>query len=124
MHDDFAHDLANIVFKVPVGRAIEPTGWSLSPDAPVPELDWEGDGADLELVARDGERKSRRWTLPDPERIFHPVRFAVGGRGALLVPIEQPWADTLLEYGGQPRTLDHQQMSEKLLLRADNAYYC
>jgi len=59
----------------------------------------------------------------DLERIFHPVRFAVTGRKALLVPIEPRWAAAMLEHAEQQRELDQDPAADKLLLRADNAYY-
>jgi hypothetical protein len=41
-----------------------------------------------------------------------------------MVPIEPQWAAALLEHAGQQRELGQDPGSERLLLRADNAYYC
>lgn len=122
--DQFARERSAVVFRVPVEAEVAATGWGLQPDCQQPEFDWEGEGDKLRLLARDGENELRAWKLLDLERIFHPVRFAVAGRKALMVPIEPRWADALLEHAGQQRTLGQDAISERLLLRADNAYYC
>lgn len=123
--DAFVTTSASIVFRVPQGAVAGPAGWGLKPDVEQPSLEWEGENDRLKLVARDGEGgEARSWRLLDLERIFHPIRFAVQGRRALMVPIEPQWADALLEHAGQQRTLGQDAASERLLLRADNAYYC
>jgi N-acetylglutamate synthase-like GNAT family acetyltransferase len=121
---NFSRDRASVVFRVPAGAETEPTGWGLQPASQQPALDWDGEGDELRLVARDDETEMRRWELLDLERIFHPIRFAIEGRKALMVPIEPKWADALLEHAGQQPELGHDAASERLLLRADNAYYC
>lgn len=120
----FAHSPAGVVFRVPPEAIVRPAGWGIKPDVERPALSWEGQGDELRLIARDGDRASRSWRLLDLERIFHPARFAVSGRQALMVPIEPQWADALLEHAGQQRRLGQDANSERLLLRADNAYYC
>lgn len=120
----FAHGPAALVFSAPPGAQAEPPAWSLPPDAQHPGLEWTGAGERLRLVARHGERELRSWGLLDLERVFYPARFAVAGRRALMVPIEPRWADALLEHAGQQRRLSQDPASERLLLRADNAYYC
>jgi N-acetylglutamate synthase-like GNAT family acetyltransferase len=122
--EGFAEKTAKVVFSVPPQAHAGPAGWGLLPDIERPELGWEGENDQLQLVARDEDRESRSWRLLDLERIFHPVRFAVSGRRALMVPIEPHWADALLEHAGQQRSLGQDAASERLLLRADNAYYC
>jgi acetyltransferase (GNAT) family protein len=125
--DDSLRDFVRrvgVVFRVPHGAETNPSGWGLKPDAQQPTLEWEGSEGDLRLVARDGDAELRRWTLLNLESIFHPVRFAVTGRQALMVPIQPRWADALLEHAGQQRALGQDPSSERLLLRADNAYYC
>ena len=122
--DQFARERSAVVFRVPAEAEVAATGWGLRPDCPQPEFDWEGEGDKLRLLARDGKNELRAWKLLDLERIFHPVRFAVAGRKALVVPIEPRWADALLEHAGQQRALGQDAISERLLLRADNAYYC
>jgi N-acetylglutamate synthase-like GNAT family acetyltransferase len=121
---EFAEKTAAVVFGVPPDADAGPAGWGLMPDVERPRLEWEGENDRLRLLARDGEEESRSWRLLDLERIFHPVRFAVAGRRALMVPIEPQWADALLEHAGQQRSLGQDAASERLLLRADNAYYC
>jgi predicted transcriptional regulator len=122
--DAFAKGPGEVVFSVPPDAHASATGWGLKPDVERPQLMWEGEGEGLRLVAREGDRESRSWQLLDLERIFHPARFAVQGRKALMVPIEKRWADALLEHAGQQRSLGQNPASERLLLRADNAYYC
>lgn len=121
---EFAKQSADVVYRVPAGAEVDPTGWALSPEAQRPELGWEGHGAELELVASADAATVRRWSLLDLERIFYPIRFAVEDRKALMVPIEPRWAAALLEHAGQQRELGQDLGSERLLLRADNAYYC
>lgn len=121
---EFTEKRGAVVFRVPAEAEVGATGWGFQPDAQRPILDWQGEGNTLRLVARDDERDLRTWKLLDLERIFHPVRFAVAGRKALMVPIEPRWADALLEHAGQQRALGQDPASERLLLRADNAYYC
>jgi N-acetylglutamate synthase-like GNAT family acetyltransferase/predicted nucleic acid-binding protein len=122
---EFAATIATVVFGVPPDADAGPAGWGLMPDVERPKLEWEGANDKLSLVARaDAGQESRSWRLLDLERIFHPIRFAVAGRQALMVPIEPQWADALLEHAGQQRSLGQDAASERLLLRADNAYYC
>lgn len=121
----FAATSASVVFRVPPNADAGAVGWGLKPDSERPTLGWEGENDRLKLVARnEAAEEARSWRLLDLERIFHPVRFAVEGRRALMVPIEPRWADALLEHPGQQRTLGQDAASERLLLRADNAYYC
>lgn len=122
--DSFARDQAGVVFCVPPDADAGSAGWGLQPAVERPALSWEGRGDELRLIAKDGDRESRSWRLLDLERIFHPARFAMEGRHALIVPIEPQWADALLEHAGQQRRLGQDTTSERLLLRADNAYYC
>lgn len=122
--DDFARGPATVVFSVPARADAGPAGWGLKPDAERPTLAWEGQSDQLTLVARDGGEETRAWHLLELERVFHPARFAVDGRRALMVPIEPQWADALLEHAGQQRSLGQDAASERLILRADNAYYC
>lgn len=120
----FAERVAGVVFRVPPDADAGPAGWGLKPDVERPALAWEGERDRLTLVAREDQTESRSWRLLDLEQIFHPIRFAVSGRRALMVPIEPRWADALLEHAGQQRRLGQDATSERLLLRADNAYYC
>jgi GNAT superfamily N-acetyltransferase len=121
---EFAEGTASVVFRVPGGVEAGPVTWGLHPDAQRPSLEWVGEGDQLRLLARDGETDLRSWRLLDLERAFHPARFAVSNRRALMVPIEPQWADALLEHAGQQRRLGQDPASERLLLRSDNAYYC
>jgi GNAT superfamily N-acetyltransferase len=122
--DGFANGPADVVFRVPRGVEASPVGWGLKPSSERPALEWRGEKDRLRLVACSDEREQRDWRLLDLERIFHPARFAVAGRRALMVPIEPRWADALLEHAGQQRMLGQDAASERLIMRADNAYYC
>jgi hypothetical protein len=122
---EFAADVAARVFGTPVSLPHGDGRWALAPREARPALVWDGSGADLRLVAFDrGGAEVRGWELLQLETIFHPARFAVTGRRALIVPIRQQWADAMLEYPGQQRSLLAADPSDKLVLRADNAYYC
>jgi N-acetylglutamate synthase-like GNAT family acetyltransferase len=121
----FADGPAGIVFTVPVGAEAGAVGWGLKPDVERPTLSWQDEEEPLDLAARNTEGEVvRSWRLLDLEQIFYPARFAVEGRRALMVPIEPRWADALLEHAGQQRSLGQDAASERLILRADNAYYC
>jgi hypothetical protein len=122
--DEFVTTTASTVFCVPSEAEAGSAGWGLKLDAERPALSWDGQEDHLRLLAKDGDRESRAWRLLDLERIFYPARFAVAGRRALMVPIEPRWADALLEHAGQQRSLGQDPASERLILRAENAYYC
>lgn len=122
--EGFATGIGSVVFRVPPGVDAGQAGWGLRPDSERPMLVWKGENDQLRLVAGETVEEPRSWRLLDLERIFHPARFAVDGRRALMVPIEPQWADALLEHAGQQRSLGQDPASERLLLRADNAYYC
>lgn len=122
---EFATAVAARVFGTPVRLSSGDGRWALEPRESCPALTWVGTGPDLRLVASDhGGAELRSWDLLHLERIFHPARFAVTGRRALIVPIRQQWADAMLEYSGQQRSLLATDTSDRLVLRADNAYYC
>lgn len=121
----FAALEARAVLAAPSSLAAPAESWALPPRATHPSFGWEGDGAATQLLANDAAGSCvRRWNLLELERIFHPARFPLPGRKALLVPIQSVWADTMLEYAHQQPSLLGSQSSDKLLLRADNAYYC
>jgi hypothetical protein len=122
--EEFARRYAEVVFWVPPRADVPPTRWGLRPDAARPQLRWDLSDGSATLIACDGDTELRRWDLLDLERIFYPTRFALAGRQALLIPIQKQWADALVEYAHQQRSLSGGAASEKLLLRADNAYYC
>lgn len=123
--DRFIADYAIRVFAAAEAEEVSSIGWALYPLLPSPAFAWEGSGGDTAVVASGGDTpgKRRRWSLGDLERIFYPVRFAVGTRKALVVPIERRWADALMEYVSQQPTLGRGQDEERLLLRTENAYY-
>jgi N-acetylglutamate synthase-like GNAT family acetyltransferase len=120
----FADGPAGVIFRVPPGAEARPTTWGLPPDTQRPALVWDSMEEHLRLLARDGERELRAWGLLELEQVFYPARFAVSGRRALMVPIEPRWAEALLAHAGQQQRLSQDPASERLLLRADNAYYC
>jgi N-acetylglutamate synthase-like GNAT family acetyltransferase len=89
------------------------------------KLEWMGAGAGVVLAETDQHgHVRRRFTLQQLERIFFPVTLAIPERPVLLVPIEQRWADTLIEYTGGQLTLAGSSDRRRLLLRPDNVYYC
>jgi GNAT superfamily N-acetyltransferase/predicted transcriptional regulator len=121
---EFTGGPADVVFRVPRDAEAGPAAWGIQPDVQRPTLVWDGAGEELCLQAQDGARLLRSWRLLDLERVFYPVRFAIAGRQALMVPIEPHWAAALLEHAGQQQQLSQDPASERLLLRSDNAYYC
>jgi N-acetylglutamate synthase-like GNAT family acetyltransferase len=117
--DDFAK-LAAEVLLAPLADG----PWASLPVADG-KLEWRGAGVSLALAETDRRgRVRRRFTLQKLERIFFPVTFAIAERPVLLVPIEQRWADTLIEYTGGQLTLAGGSERRRLLLRPDNVYYC
>jgi N-acetylglutamate synthase-like GNAT family acetyltransferase len=119
----FIDEVASCVFSAPASVTAGGETWALPPTSPHPSFEWSGEGASLELVALAGGVAERRWGLLELERTFHPVRFSLRVRKALLVPIQPQWAGAMVEYTGQQPSL-FDPPSEKLILRADNAYYC
>jgi N-acetylglutamate synthase-like GNAT family acetyltransferase len=122
--DSFVDEVASRVFSAPASIAPDGETWALPPASIHPEFRWEGAGGSLRLVAYEDGTASRRWGLLELERAFHPVRFTLPGRKALLVPIQPRWADAMLEYTNQQQNLFAADASSRLLLRAENAYYC
>lgn len=122
--DRFAIEEARSVFAAPSSVTADASTWALPPRATHPSFRWEGVGASSKLRAIDDGVPVRHWNLLELERIFHPARFALRERKALIVPIQPVWADAMLEYMHQQQSLLDSQISDKLLLRADNAYYC
>ncbi len=120
----FADEVARRVFSVPTSVATETETWALPPACAHPDFKWKGSGGSRRLVAFQDGTALRHWGLLELERNFHPVRFVRAGREALLVPIKPQWADAMLEYANQQQTLFASDPSSKLLLRAQNAYYC
>jgi N-acetylglutamate synthase-like GNAT family acetyltransferase len=119
----FTDEIASYVFSAPASVATAGETWALPPASTHPTFAWSGGGASLELVALADGVAERRWGLLELERTFHPVRFSLQTRKALLVPIQPQWAGAMLEYTGQQPSL-FDPPSEKLILRSDNAYYC
>lgn len=120
----FASDIASRVFAAPQGAAPEPAAWALPRATSCPSFGWVDSGASTRLVAMEDGHVARSWSLLDLERTFHPVRFDLVGRKALIVPIRPRWAESMLEYANQQQSLLTSDASDKLLLRAENAYYC
>ncbi len=119
----FIDEVASCVFSAPESVTAGGETWALPPASTHPSFEWSGEGASLELVSMVDGVAERRWGLLELERTFHPVRFSLQTRKALLVPIQPQWAGAMLEYTGQQPSL-FDPPSEKLILRADNAYYC
>ena len=119
----FIDEVASRVFSAPASVKAGGETWALPPASTHPSSEWSGEGASLELVALADGVAERHWGLLELERTFHPVRFSLRTRKALLVPIQPRWASAMLEYPGQQPSL-FDPPSEKLILRADNAYYC
>ncbi|MEJ7783296.1 MAG: hypothetical protein WKF96_00745 [Solirubrobacteraceae bacterium] len=123
--DDFAAQVAAPVFGAPGAVTSTPSTWALAPRATHPRFEWRGAGAATQLAACTGDEDLRSWSLLDLETVFHPARFALGARRALIVPIRPAWAEAMLDYPSQQLTLMGAAAgSEKLLLRSENAYYC
>lgn len=122
---EFSNNTAKAVFSSPDSVAPNPSTWALAPQAAHPTLGWAGEGAGKRLEALHNDEPLRSWSLLELETIFHPARLHLAGRDALIVPIRPEWADAMLDYPDQQLALTPaDEGSEKLLLRADNAYYC
>lgn len=123
--DTFVTEIATRVFGAPASVTSEPATFALTPRVTHPVFRWEGGGAEARLVANDADGEVRSWSLLALETIFHPVRFVLSDRRALVVPIRPEWAEAMLDFAAQQLTLLHaRDGSEKLLLRSENAYYC
>lgn len=92
--------------------------------APGGHLAWSGQAGDLRLEHRIDGRVLRTWSLLDVERMFFPAVFSIPDRPALLIPIEERWAEALIEYPGSQLVLGGDPQSQRLMLRPDNTYYC
>lgn len=121
--DCFIDEVASRVFSAPASVTADGETWALAPASTHPGFEWAGEGSSLELHATTGGAPARRWGLLELERIFHPVRFSLAGRIGLIVPIQPRWAAAMLEYSPQQPSL-FGPTPDKLILRADNAYYC
>lgn len=66
----------------------------------------------------------RDFSAHDLETLFYPLRVAVPSRRALIVPIRKEWADAMLLYPGKQEVLFEEPQTDRLLIRAENAYYC
>jgi ribosomal protein S18 acetylase RimI-like enzyme len=121
--DAFAAQVAARVFSAPDTLGAEQDTWALAPANPHPSFEWSGEAASLQLFVTADGVPERRWGLLELERIFHPLRFCLTGRSAVLVPIQSRWADAMLEHTHRQPSLFAPTL-EKLILRADNAYYC
>jgi predicted nucleic acid-binding protein len=123
--DKFVAEIATRVFGAPPSVTSEPATFALTPQVTHPFFRWEGRGASARLVASDADGDVRSWHLLALETIFHPIRFVLSERRAIIVPIRPEWAEAMLDYPAQQLTLlSAQDRSEKLLLRSENAYYC
>jgi len=121
----FVLSVASRVFAPPRSVTLDARTWALSPPAAPPAYDWHGEGADLELVETVGSTVMRSWDLLALETTFYPLRVATSGRPAMVVPIRPLWAEAMLGYEEQQLSLlADSQRPGRLLLRADNAYYC
>lgn len=120
----FIDEVAGCVFSAPNTVTADGETWALPPASTHPNFEWRGEGASLELCSLADGVAERRWGLLELERTFHPVRFSLTTRKALLVPIQPQWANAMLEYASQQPSLFAPGLSEKLLLRSENAYYC
>ncbi len=118
--DGFAEEIASQVLLAP--EEVAPTALAIHTGG---SLQWTGSGADLRMehLASDGE-VVRSWSLLEVERMFFPVVLAVPERRALLIPIEERWAASLIEFQGEQLSLGGDPLRQRLLLRPDNAYYC
>jgi L-amino acid N-acyltransferase YncA/predicted transcriptional regulator len=119
----FVENYASRVFSAPEVAGEPATAWALHPPLASATFSFRKAEEGLTLVASAEGSPPRRWSVADLERILHPVRFALTGRRALVVPIEQPWADAMMEYVTQQPPLARDQDEERLLLRTENAYY-
>ena len=123
--DAFASSTASRVFGAPASMKANPATWALLPRSSHPRFVWSGTGAATNLNAEEDSIVTRQWDLLTLETIFHPARFLLEGRKALVVPIRPAWAEAMLDFPAQQLTLALEpERSERLLLRSENAYYC
>jgi ribosomal protein S18 acetylase RimI-like enzyme len=119
----FIEEVAGRVFSAPPSVKADGETWALAPASTHPTFEWTEDAGSPRLAATEDGVPQRSWGLLELERIFHPLRFSLGTRKALLVPIQPQWAEAMLDYRSRQPSLFAPSL-EKLILRADNAYYC
>ena len=124
--ESLAHLLCTTVFGRPgdrVGGLADDRLWFLPPQTifPNPAVDLRR-GA-IQLVDETSGSVMRHLTAFELETAFYPLRLAVPGRRALLVPIRPDWADRMLTYAGKQEPM-FRPPSDPLLIRSDNVYYC
>lgn len=95
--------------------------WALRPDAASDEVACATSGENVELRVGAGDQ-TRTWNAGDLERTFHPMRFDLTGRTALVVPIQPGWANEMISYP-KPQAPLFGPDTDKLLMRTDNVYY-
>lgn len=122
--EQFSAGVARHIFAAPEMGTRDRAAWALPPATKPTSLHWRGEGSASALVEETSPNEVRRgWSMLDLERTFHPLRFSLKDRRALVVPIRPHWARAMLEYRrAQPSLFE--DVPEKLLLRSDNAYYC
>jgi len=100
----------------------------------VPELEllpFAEEGVSSTYVAETGSitlttnrSGATRTLMPaDLEITFYPLRVAVSGRRALIIPIQRQWATRMMPFVGRQEEL-FQGSQDSLFIRSDNVYYC
>jgi GNAT superfamily N-acetyltransferase/predicted nucleic acid-binding protein len=118
-------DIAETVFSVtPPCETAAKANWFVQPQVERRRAVWNPDTRATALLGREPDDRIDL-TVPDLESLFYPVRLALGGRTAYVVPIQKQWADRMMD----SRPAKSTQTSlftfvDKLMLRIDNAYYC
>jgi predicted transcriptional regulator len=74
-------------------------------------------------LATNRSGASRTFSPADLEITFYPLRVAVSGRRALIIPIQRQWANRMMPFVGRQEEL-FQGSQDSLFIRSDNVYYC
>lgn len=113
---------ASSVFSItPPSTPSAAENWFVRPRSVRRTIDW--DAASLRVrVCGDEQDDIVSFTVADLETLFYPVRFALPGRLAYVVPIQPQWAERMMDT--KPAQAKMFSFVDKLMLRIDNAYYC
>ncbi len=121
----FADEVASTVFSLPDnGHLKQEENWFIPPANSQVQATWKNYTGEQKLSFYvEPDKELMRFTIPDLEELFYPLRFALADREAYLVPIQPQWADRMMQINRYQRRHPI-NLTDKLFLRTDNVYYC
>jgi GNAT superfamily N-acetyltransferase len=122
--DGWLTEVARSAFSVsPPTPSSAAENWFLPPRSVSRTVSWD---AKARRAAFQGDADDDKFgkSVAELEELFYPVRLALKGRAAYVVPIQPQWAERMMDTRPQQPTLPLFTFVDKLRLRIDNAYYC